>query len=71
MLMDQKTILLKLPPKVYRFKEILSKFQGPDSHGGASASPALRMLRQEDCQFEDSLGYITRLYLKKFFFKNF
>jgi hypothetical protein len=29
------------------------------------------MLRQEDCQFEDSLGYITRLYLKKFFFKNF
>jgi hypothetical protein len=27
--------------------------------------PALRRLRQKDQEFEDSLGYITRLYLKK------
>jgi hypothetical protein len=27
--------------------------------------PALRRLRQEDCEFKTSLGYIVKLYLKK------
>jgi hypothetical protein len=30
-----------------------------------SVIPALRRLRQENCEFEGSLGYITKLYLQK------
>jgi hypothetical protein len=30
----------------------------------------LRRLRQEDCEFKDSLGYMAQPFLKKFFFKS-
>jgi hypothetical protein len=35
----------------------------PES-GAKHVIPAVRRLRQEDCEFETSLGYMVRAYLK-------